>query len=653
MCGIVGVLSLNGTLIAREDIQNMCAAIVHRGPDDEGLYVAPGVALGMRRLSIIDLESGHQPISNEDGSVWVVFNGEIYNFEALRQTLESRGHRFRTRTDTEVIAHLYEDHGPELVNHLRGMFAFAVWDQRRRRLLLARDRLGIKPLYYGEVNGRLIFASELKAILSLPEVDRHLDWTAVNHLFTSLTTPSSRSIIRGIRKLEPAHVLIADQNKPLRLSRYWDVVFEPNHRSTPEELAEELRQLIDESIRIHMVSDVPVGAFLSGGIDSSVVVARMARQTARPVQTFSIGFNEKAYDELPYARRVASAFSTEHHELIVDPDIRNVLDDLVWHLDEPFGDPSAIPTFLVSRMAAEKVKVVLSGDGGDELFAGYDKYRVEQREQRLPRLPATLRAALRRTALRMPEAMRGRNFLYHYGLSGWQRYLDSSTFFRPQAKERLFQPEVFAEFANEDAWHDQHRWLSQCKGSWLSAIQYLDLKSYLPLDILTKVDRMSMAHSLEARVPLLDHKLVEFAATIPPHLSLNGNGGKDLFRRAMRTILPDDVLDRPKHGFAVPLSHWFRGGLEGFVRDVLLSQRSRERGILNASYIHKLLHRQQRGRPLDFQIWTLLSFELWCRTFLDKRTHLQSDNRYEFAPRQFAAGASSQAAVSSSASTFS
>ncbi len=608
MCGIAGILSLDGRPVAAEDVQSMCSTIVHRGPDDSGFFVRDDVGLGMRRLSIIDLHSGHQPLSNEDGSVWVVFNGEIYNFQELRKELSGRGHRLATRTDTEVIVHLYEEYGANLVDHLRGMFAFALWDGRRKRLLLGRDRLGIKPLYYAELGGRLVFASELKAILQSPAVDRELDCAAVNHLFTNLTTPSSQSIVRGIRKLEPAHVLTAGPNEPARLSRYWDVVFEPNRHATEEELVEELRGRIDESVRMHMVSDVPVGAFLSGGIDSSSVVAHMVRHTERPVKTFAIGFNEAAFNELPYARTIARTFGTDHQELIVEADITRILDDLVWHVDEPFGDPSAIPTFVVSRMAAQHVKVVLSGDGGDELFAGYDKYRVEQRERRYSHLPRFLRKALGIIGSRLREGAKGRNFLLHHSLAGWERYLDAAAFFRDSARQELLHREVFEQIRKDLPLRDAH---------WLSAAQYLDLHRYLPNDILTKVDRMSMAHSLEVRVPLLDHQLVEFAATIPPEMNLRGGSGKLLFKKAMRGILPDAVIDRPKRGFAVPLASWFRGELEGFARDLLLSRRCRERNILNTAYVERLLDLHRSGRPLDFQLWTLISFEMWCRTFID------------------------------------
>lgn len=618
MCGIAGILSLDGRPVAAEDVGSMCATLVHRGPDDAGFLVRPDVSMGMRRLSIIDLHTGHQPLSNEDGSVWVVFNGEIYNFQSLRKQLIDRGHRLATRTDTEVIVHLYEDYGSDLVHHLRGMFAFALWDARKKQLLLGRDRLGIKPLYYAQLGGRLLFASELKAILAVPGVDRELDLTAANHLFTALTTPSSQSIIRGVRKLEPAHVLRVGPNLPARASRYWDVAFEANRQATKQELIEALRERIEESVRIHMVSDVPVGAFLSGGIDSSSVVAHMVRNTERPVKTFAIGFQEAAFNELPYARKIAHTFATDHHELVLQPDISGVIEDLVWHLDEPFGDPSAIPTFMVSRLAAQHVKVVLSGDGGDELFAGYDKYRVEQRERRYSRLPPFARAALRGIARRMPEGRKGRNFLLHHSLAGWDRYLDS-TAFREDSRRELLHPDVLAAVGKEDPARQARAWLTRHKGHWLSSVQYLDLHSYLPLDILTKVDRMSMAHSLEVRVPLLDHKLVEFAASIPPEFALDGSGGKRMFKAAMRGIVPDEVIERPKRGFAVPLSGWFRGELEGFAREILLSRRASERNIVNRAYVARLLDLHRGGRPLDFQLWTLISFELWCRAFLDQQ----------------------------------
>src|SRR5437773_1516766 len=530
MCGIAGMMSFDQQPVSLDQLQAMCAAISHRGPDEEGFYVGQGVGLGIRRLSIIDLKTGHQPVHNEDGTVWVVFNGEIYNFRELQMQLKNLGHTFYTATDTEAIVHLYEEYGGHCVEHLRGMFAFALWDGRRRQLLLARDRLGIKPLHYAVVGGRLLFASELKALLQVPELERELNWSAVNHVFTFLTTPPSESIIEGIRKLEPGHILIASPGKDLVTERYWEVRFEPDYRRPEEEFVEELRALLQESVRLHLVSDVPLGAFLSGGIDSSSVVATMARMTSRPVKTFSIGFHEGVYNEVEYARVVAERFGTEHHELILEPDVQKVIDDLAWYLDEPFGDPSAIPTYMVSKLAARHVTVALSGDGGDELFAGYDKYRVEARERRYRFLPAPARRLAGAIGEALPDGARGRNFLRHMALLGHERYLDASTLFRRDQKERLFRDDVFALLAQHDPWRAEALHLAAVNGRWLSALQYLEIKNYLPLDILTKVDRMSMAHSIEARVPLLDHKLVEFAATIPPDLNLRGGTTKYVFK---------------------------------------------------------------------------------------------------------------------------
>ncbi len=620
MCGIAGIVSLDGEPVSLGELEQMTAVMVHRGPDEDGFYLGRGVGLAMRRLSIIDLKTGSQPVRNEDGSVWLVFNGEIYNFKELRAELEKRGHSFYTAADTETIVHLYEEYGSDCVHKLRGMFAFALWDEGRRQLLLGRDRLGIKPLYYAEAGGRLIFASELKALLQLPEVERKLNWRGVNHLFTFLVTPLAESIIAGVRKLEPGHVLIASPGKRLVVESYWDVRFQPDYGRSEEYFAERLREILEESVRLHMVSDVPLGAFLSGGIDSSSVVAAMARLASGPVKTFSIGFPEGDYNELGYARLVAERFGTEHHELVLEPNVLEIIDEMVWYLDEPFGDSSAIPTYMVSKLAAEHVKVVLSGDGGDELFAGYQKYLVEKRERRYRFLPSPARRALGALAAALPKGVRGRNFLRHISLSGWERYLDSVTLFRREERRRLFRPEVFELMSGYDPWRVELECLEGARGDWLSALEYLDLKSYLPLDILTKVDRMSMAHSIEARVPLLDHVLVEFAATIPPDLRLRHGTTKYIFKLAMKGLLPDVTIDRPKQGFAVPLGRWFRGRLSSFVRELLLSEESRKRGIFNPDHIERLLARREKDRELDLELWTLISFELWCRTFLDGRS---------------------------------
>ncbi len=617
MCGIAGIVRWDRAPVFEHEIRSMCGAMVHRGPDEEGVYLGDGVALGMRRLSIIDLDNGQQPISNEDGSVWIVFNGEIYNYRELRAELERKGHTFRTASDTETIVHLYEELGPRVVDRLRGMFACAIWDTRTRQLLLARDRLGIKPLYFSQRGNELVFASELKPILQLPHIERSVSWEAAGHLFTFLATPSSQSIVDGIHKLEPARIATATGGADVRIERYWDVEFAPNHAATEDETVERLRELLAESVRLHQVSDVPIGAFLSGGIDSSAVVATMAGMVPDRVKTFSIGFAEDGYDELRYAREVAARFGTDHYDLVLRPDAVQIVEDLTWYLDEPFGDTSAIPTYMVSQLASGHVKVVLSGDGGDELFAGYDKYVVEARERRFDRIPACLRRAAGAIGHTMRDGMRGRRFLQHLALDGPRRYIDASTLFPSDQMRKLFRAEAFHEMSRHDPATASLACLEPMDGDWLAAVQRRDLESYLPLDILTKVDRMTMAHSIEARPPLLDHKLVEFAATIPADMRMRGGTTKYLLKRAMRGILPDAIIDRPKHGFAVPLARWFRGELREFACDLLLSDACRRRGFFNAPYLETLFRQNDGGRDLDLQLWTILSFELWCRRFLD------------------------------------
>ncbi|PYS30285.1 MAG: asparagine synthase (glutamine-hydrolyzing) [Acidobacteria bacterium] len=601
MCGIAGLLRLGEKPVSKDEVQSMCDAMVHRGPNDAGYYAASEVVLGMRRLSIIDLETGHQPVHNEDQSVWVVFNGEIYNFKHLRADLELQGHRFYTDTDTEVIVHLYEQYGEACVEKMRGMFAFAVWDANRKKLLLARDRLGIKPLFYSVTGGQLAFGSELKVLL-----------------LSAMCTPATQSIVEGVQKLKPGHLLIASAEGGIQIREYWDVDFAPDYGKSEQFFIERLRGLLEESVRLRLIADVPLGAFLSGGVDSSSVVATMAKISAGPVKTFSIGFTDPDYNELDYARQVAEKFGTEHHELVIEPNVLDVIDDIAWYLDEPFGDSSAIPTYMVSKLASDSVTVVLSGDGGDELFAGYDRYLVERRERKYETIPAPVRKAAGLVGQAMKQGMKGRNFLRHLALDGAARYLDANMVIRECDRASLFAPDAFREIQNHDPRAASLALLQKGKGHWLSSLQYSDIKSYLPNDILTKVDRMSMAHSIEARVPLLDHKLVEFAATIPPELKMKGNTTKYIFKRAMEGLLPNEILYRPKRGFAVPLSRWFRGRLGPFVRDLLLSRTSIERGIFRKSYIERLIEMNDQGRAMDLQLWTLITFELWCRRFIDE-----------------------------------
>jgi asparagine synthase (glutamine-hydrolysing) len=617
MCGIAGLIRWHDQPVFEHEIRSMCRMMVHRGPDEEGIYVKDGVALGMRRLSIIDLEGGQQPVFNEDRTVCVVFNGEIYNYQELHGQLVRSGHRFRTESDTETIVHLYEQYGAHCVDHLRGMFAFAIWDMRQKRIMLARDRLGIKPLFYAETDNGIAFASELKPLLALPDVDRTVNWQALSHLFTFLATPVSQSIINGVKKLESGCLAVAERGSSPRIERYWEVEFESDEISSEEELTEQLREVLADAVAAHEISDVPVGAFLSGGIDSSAVVATMAAaHPDRRIKTFSIGFAEDGYDELTHARKVAAAFGTDHHELVVRPDVVSIVEDLAWYLDEPFGDTSAIPTYMVSKLASEHVKVVLTGDGGDELFAGYDKYVVERREREYDRVPAAIRGMAGAIGDAMPEGMKGRRFLRHLALDGPRRYLDASTLFRIDEMEQLFQSSAFERISQFDPLGDRLSYLKDDR-DWMAAAQYCDLKTYLPLDILTKVDRMTMAHSIEARPPLLDHRLVEFAAKIPARLRLRENTTKYLLKQAMRGVLPDDIIDRKKQGFAVPIARWFRGELFGFARDILLSDTCRQRGFFDVGYVERLLRLNQRGRDLDLHLWTILSFELWCRRFLD------------------------------------
>jgi len=618
MCGIAGIVSLNGAPVRRAEIEAMCSTLVHRGPDEDGFFITSKVGLGMRRLRIIDLETGRQPAVNEDGTVWAVFNGEIYNYQELRRDLIAMGHVFRSATDTETIVHLYEEYGDKCVDHLRGMFAFALWDERKKRVLLARDRIGIKPLYYGRFGNRLYFGSELKALLALDDVPHEIDWKSAGYYFQFLTTPTESSIISGIHKLPPAHRMsICQLSGTIQIEPYWNLAFVPSSEKRESVLVEELDALLDESVKLHMISDVPLGAFLSGGVDSSAIVASMTKHASKPIKTFCVGFNDPRYDESPYARSVARAFGTEHHELVLEPDEFDMIEKLVWHLDEPFGDTSAIPTYLVSQLASKHVTVVLSGDGGDELFGGYQKYLVEDSERRFDKLPQFIHTMAGAIGGMLPEGTRGKRFLSHFGLSGFDRYLDASTLFHNDERRRLFTSDVRPRLSLADLSHSAPSPARGDTGHWLSALQYMDLKNYLPLDILTKVDRMSMAHSIEARVPLLDHKLVEFAAAIPPDMQIRNGRTKHLFKSALKGTIGDDILDRPKHGFGVPLSSWFRGSLDDFSRDVLLSSKSRQRGIFNSKYVESLLDMNSRGRELDFQIWTLISFELWCRAFLD------------------------------------
>jgi asparagine synthase (glutamine-hydrolysing) len=633
MCGIAGFADItsarHSTIPAdRARLKAMCDVMRHRGPDDDGFYVEPGVAIGMRRLSIIDLSTGHQPIHNEERSIWVVFNGEIYNYRELREALEAAGHRFYTSSDTETIVHGYEEWGEHVFSRLRGMFGIAIWDARAHTLLLARDRAGIKPLYYGEASGRLFFGSEAKCLLVNPEVDRSIDPAALDHYLAYLYTPRDRAIFRGVRKLAPGHYLKL-HNERLTTDRYWQlpVVDQLSHaehasagafRGSEAEALDRLEATLSAAVESHMVSDVPLGAFLSGGIDSSVVVALMARASKRPVKTFSIGFDESGFNELPHARRVAEHLGTEHHEFVVRPDATAILERMIWHFDEPFGDSSAIPTWYVSEMARRHVTVVLSGDGGDELFGGYDRYLPHPRVASFDRLaPGVGRALASATWRALPHGVRGKNFLRHVSRDEQGRYLDAMTFYHADEREELLTPDARASLGDWDAEAFFREPFGRLSGlPFSSQMMAFDFETYLPEDCLTKVDRMSMAHSIESRVPLLDHLVIEFAASLPAGMKIQGDRRKHLLKELAFRLVPREMLDRPKQGFGVPIGHWFRGSMRDMFGDVLGSPAARQRGYFNQPFVDRVLDEHLTGkRDHALRLWQLLVFELWHRQY--------------------------------------
>lgn len=624
MCGIAGIIGTEpDTVVELAEIQRMCQTIIHRGPDDEGTYVKGPVGLGMRRLSIIDLSSGHQPIHNEDKTIWIVFNGEIYNFPQLREELEKSGHHFYTNTDTEVIVHLYEELGADCVERLRGMFAFAIYDERQRKLLLARDRLGKKPLHYAVVNGRLLFGSEIKALLAVAPELRDINLEGVLQFFYFGYVPDPYTAFSRIHKLPPGH-LLEFANGKVCLKQYWDLPAYGTHAPcSEEECLEEIEQQLAEAVRIRLISDVPLGALLSGGVDSSIVVALMARASAKPVKTFSIGFPSDDFNESHYSRMVARRFGTEHHELVVEPNFAETLETLTHVLDEPFADSSILPTYCVSRLARQHVTVALSGDGGDELFAGYDRYLVDSRRRVFDFIPSW-GGRLYRNHIhdRLPSSTRGRRFAYNISLPAPERYLDSLSFLPAFDRERsVFSDDFLTRtktlknpldlFLNhlERAPANDH----------LSRLLYLDTKTYLPGDILTKVDRMSMATSLELRAPILDHVFVESVTRLPADWKFHRGTRKYIFKKlAERVGVPPEVLRRPKQGFSMPLVHWMRDELKGDLSRVLLEPRTLQRGYWKPAAVRGILDEHFNGRrDHSAQIWLMLMFELWHRNFLE------------------------------------
>lgn len=626
MCGIVGFIGDAGirSVGEREElVDRMCRAIVHRGPDEQGSIVRGAAALGMRRLSIIDLATGQQPIFGCTERYAVVFNGEIYNFNQVRSELESRGHVFKTGSDTEVIVHAFEEYGKACVDHLRGMFAFAVYDFTEERLFIARDRVGEKPLFYAETSeGGFVFGSELKTLLEHPGVGREIDPAALDAYLTFGYVPEEFCIFRGIEKLPPGHWMEVSKDG-VTVRRYWD--FQPGSVTVRDEreVVEMLRAKIRESVAMRMVSEVPLGAFLSGGVDSSTVVAMMSQLSDRPVKTFSIGFEEDSFNELGFARKAAEAFGTDHHEFIVTPDSVDVVDDLVAHFDEPFADSSAIPTFMVSKLAREHVTVVLSGDGGDELFGGYTRYGIERRRAVFSKLPRFFRErVLRPVAASLPHGAVGRNYLYNASLDGIDRYIDSVSYFGNLKKRSLYDrgygASLNGQFGEAGGFYKAIA-TAPSGVDHIERLMYLDSKTYLPSDILTKVDRMSMAASLEARVPLLDHELIELVQTIPSGLKINGGTSKYILKKAMEGTVPEEILYRGKQGFGVPIGEWINSRLKDRMTGTLLEPRTRQRGYFDTRYVETLIDEHSRGRrDHSHALWILWMLELWHRRYIDK-----------------------------------
>ena len=628
MCGIAGFVSQESFASNRADavvvLDRMCRRIAHRGPDDQGMFVEGTAALGMRRLSIIDLAGGHQPLSGCTDAATIVFNGEIYNYRELQRELESQGHRFQTHCDTETIVHAYEQYGEKCVDYLRGMFAFAIWDARRRELFIARDRAGKKPLYYTVTSsGTMIFGSELKALREHPEFRGEISIEAIDAYLTFGYVPDPLTIFRDVHKLPPGHHLKFSAGRVL-VEQYWDFPYiEPQAEParSEEDCLEELLALLDEAVRVRLVSDVPLGAFLSGGVDSSTVVGLMARHSDQPVKTFSIGFHEDSYNELKYARVAAKHFGTDHHEFVVTPDICEIVDELVWHFDEPFADSSAIPTYMVSKLAREHVKVVLSGDGGDEVFGGYTRYALDRRRSGFARLPHVLRYGLMQPlSRRLPHRAWGRNYLHHISSEPLDRYVEDISIYTKLNKPLLYTDGFRRQLGESEAASSFLELAGSARsGDPLDALLYLDSKTYLPGDILTKVDRMSMAVSLEARVPLLDHKLIEFVGTrIPASMKMKGLETKHIFKRAVGDLVPAEILDRPKQGFGVPIEQWINKQLRDRVRETLTEARTTERGYIEKHYVNVLLDEHECGRRDHArELWSLFMLELWHRTFVD------------------------------------
>ncbi len=634
MCGIAGTINYyEKRNVSKKLLEKMVSMLEHRGPDDIGLYVKGSVGLGIRRLSIIDLEKGHQPISNEDDTVWVVYNGEIYNYKELRQELEKKGHKFKTNTDTEVLVHLYEDFGKSMVDKLNGMFAFAVWDSKRRTLVLGRDRAGVKPLYYYVGRDKIAFASELKSLLQDNTISRELNHQALNDYLSLLYVPAPQSIFTSIKKLPPGHVLEYIDGE-LSLQQNWSIPYKAPEEDRPltakevQQYAIGIHERLQEAVRRRLISDVPLGAFLSGGIDSSAIVALMSQVSDTQIKTFSIGFkNAGYYDERKFARKIVKQFSTQHHEFEVEPDALEILPTLVKYFDEPFADSSAIPTYYLSKMARQHVTVCLSGTGGDELFGGYRRYLIENLFEHYQRYPKSIQGLAMNLSKMLPVSRK--SALKEYFLlvkrfltcqeesSPMLRHLNMMSCFTDEAKDALYTDAFGEKFSSLPHPLELHYKKTGDLDD-LTRTLYADFQSYLPGDLLVKEDRMTMAASLEGRVPFLDHEFIEYAASIPSSLKVRNLTTKYIFKEAMRPILPSIITDRRKHGFAVPVGEWFKKELKDYASDIFQDSKTTQRGYFDATYIQNLMSEHQKGlQDYSSQLWTLLMFELWCREYLD------------------------------------
>jgi asparagine synthase (glutamine-hydrolysing) len=626
MCGIVGKYNYrSGEPVSPELIQAMCDRIIYRGPDDGGVHVEGPVGLGHRRLSILDLsELGHQPMASADRTLWITFNGEIYNFQALRSDLISKGYHFKSNCDTEVILYLYQEYGEDCLKYLRGMFAFGIWDTRKQVLFLARDRIGKKPLFYYNDGNSFVFASEIKSILEEPLVRREMNYEAFYDYFRYLYVPDPKTIYKNIFKLEPGHCLTVSRDG-IKKKEYWDVSFAKTASGGLRDLSDELLGVLTESVKLRMISDVPLGAFLSGGIDSSGVVALMAQNQEGPVTTCSIGFDSSRYDEIGYARTIARKFSTDHHEFTVKQKAEEILEDLAYYFDEPFADSSAVPTYYVSKLARQRVTVALSGDGGDENFAGYEKYFVDDIENRIRRwIPNFIRRPIFPLLSRL--LAQGHNSYMQKGATLLQTlgheadfgfYLTNSEFNNLPFRKMLT-AETLREIGDYDPFSvTRHYYHKADTDDHLSRILYTDLKTYLPGDILVKVDRMSMAHSLEVRAPILDHHVIEFAASIPPWLKYNRGEKKYVLKQAFQKMLPPEIMYRKKMGFSVPLAEWLRGELKPFAETYFFTGNSGLSHFIKIEHLRKIWEDHQAGkRNYGTPLWCFLMFELWFRRFM-------------------------------------